>query len=282
MNASTYSYRPATAQDLPAAHALSQRLRWPHREADWALVQRTADGFVAEHEGQLVGIAFACHQGDFSSIGLVIVSDEQQGKGIGRRLMQLRLDATAPRTPILNATEAGAPLYASLGFATFDHIQQHQGCLANAPAAPVLAESRCRRLAPADYPQAIALANAASGLQRDRLLDELLPEALQVLGLERAGGLQGLALLRRFGRGLVIGPVVAPDAEAAKALIAPLLEATQGEFVRIDILADCGLADWLVAAGLACVDRAPRMARGTPPRASGTVQSFALVTQALG
>ncbi|WP_158897139.1 MULTISPECIES: GNAT family N-acetyltransferase [unclassified Pseudomonas] len=282
MNASTYSYRPATAQDLPAAHALSQRLRWPHREADWALVQRTADGFVAEHEGQLVGIAFACHQGNFSSIGLVIVSDEQQGKGIGRRLRQLCLDATAPRTPILNATEVGAPLYASLGFATFDHIQQHQGCLASAPAAPVLAESHCRRLAPADYPQAIALANAASGLQRDRLLDELLPEALQVMGLERAGELRGLALLRRFGRGLVIGPVVAPDAEAAKALIAPLLEATQGEFVRIDILADCGLADWLVAAGLACVDRAPRMARGTPPRPSGSVRSFALVTQALG
>lgn len=282
MNASTYSYRPATAEDLPAAHALSQRLRWPHREADWAMVQRTADGFVAERESQRVGIAFACHQGDFSSIGLVIVSDEHQGKGIGRRLMQLCLDATAPRTPILNATEAGAPLYASLGFVTFDHIQQHQGCLANAPTAPVLSELRCRRLAPADYPQAIALANAASGLQRRRVLDDLLPEALQVMGLEREGELQGLALLRRFGRGLVIGPVVAPDAEAAKALIALLLEATQGEFVRIDILADCGLADWLVAAGLACVDRAPRMARGTPPRPSENVRSFALVTQALG
>jgi len=282
MNASTYRYRPATAQDLPAAHGLSQRLRWPHREADWAMVQRTSEGFVAECAGQLVGIAFACHQGDFSSIGLVIVSDEHQGRGIGRRLMQLCLEATAPRTPILNATEAGAPLYASLGFETFDHIQQHQGSLATVPAAPVLPGVRCRALAPAEYPQAIALANTASGLDRGRVLGDLLPEALQVLGLERDGELQGLALLRRFGRGLLIGPVVAPDAETAKALIAPLLEATQGEFVRIDILADCGLAAWLIAAGLACVDRAPRMARGASPQASGVAQSFALVTQALG
>ena len=44
------------------------------------------------------------------TIGLVIVSDEHQGNGIGRRLMNLCVGAAAHRTPILNATAAGAPL----------------------------------------------------------------------------------------------------------------------------------------------------------------------------
>lgn len=95
-----YQYRPVTAADIPAAHALSVSLKWPHREQDWAMVQRTSEGFVAEHDDQLVGVAFTCHQGDWSSIGLVIVRDDHQGKGIGRHLMRLCLDATAPRTPI--------------------------------------------------------------------------------------------------------------------------------------------------------------------------------------
>ena len=38
-----------------------------------------------------------------------------------------------------------------------------------------------------------------------------------------------------IGRGLIIGPVVAPDAEGAKALIAHLVGLNAGKFVRIDI-----------------------------------------------
>ncbi|OSO26461.1 hypothetical protein BV361_03788 [Pseudomonas syringae pv. actinidiae] len=49
-----YHYRPVTAADIPAAHALSVHLKWPHREEDWAMVQRTSDGFVAETDGQPV------------------------------------------------------------------------------------------------------------------------------------------------------------------------------------------------------------------------------------
>ena len=97
-----------------------------------------------------------------------------------------------------------------------------------------------------------------------------------------AGQLQGVALLRRFGRGHLIGPVVAQDNEQARQLIGHLLARIPGEFVRFDILADCGLADWLESLGLACVDRAPRMVLGAPPLASATVQQFALVTQAIG
>ncbi|KPB69692.1 GNAT family N-acetyltransferase [Pseudomonas cannabina] len=277
-----YQYRPVEAADIPAAHALSVHLKWPHREEDWAMVQRTSEGFVAECDGQLVGVAFTCHQGDWSSIGLVIVSDEHQGKGIGRRLMNLCLEATAPRTPILNATELGAPLYRSLGFVDFTRIQQHQG-IAQLPETEMPSDGlQIRTLDSADHPQLIQLANAGSGLDRTVVLTDLLRDAEQAVGIEHDGHLQGVALLRRFGRGHIIGPLVAQDLGQARQMISHLLQLIPGQFVRFDILADCGLASWLESLGLPCVDRAPRMVLGTPPPANPDVQQFALVTQAIG
>ncbi|KPW30635.1 GNAT family acetyltransferase [Pseudomonas coronafaciens pv. atropurpurea] len=279
---SPYQYRPVTAADIPAAHALSVHLKWPHREEDWAMVQRTSQGFVAVCEGQLVGVAFTCHQGDWSSIGLVIVSDEHQGKGIGRRLMNLCLEATAPRTPILNATELGAPLYQSLGFVDFARIQQHQGIPDLSRQHTLGDGDQLRKLGSADHPELIRLANAGSGLDRTVVLTDLLRDADQTVGIEHDGQLQGIALLRRFGRGHIIGPVVAQTFEQAQQLISHLLRQIPDLFVRFDILADCGLAPWLESLGLPCVDRAPRMVLGTPPLISSEVQQFALVTQAIG
>ena len=47
--------RAMTAADLPAAHALSTEMRWPHRPVDWELALRHAEGLVAERDGQIVG-----------------------------------------------------------------------------------------------------------------------------------------------------------------------------------------------------------------------------------
>jgi len=277
-----YVYRTVTAADMPAAHALSVHLKWPHREEDWAMVQRTSEGFVAEHDGALVGVAFACHQGAYSSIGLVIVSDQHQCKGIGRHLMNLCLDAVAPRTPILNATESGAPLYASMGFVDFARIQQHQGVPQTLAPVPLIEHSHCRVLSLAEYPKVIELANAGSGLDRTVVLNDLLPTAEHVVGIEVHGQLEGCALLRRFGRGHIIGPVVARNQEQARQLITHLLRLIPGAFVRFDIPTACGLADWLESLGLPCVDKAPRMVLGVQPQPSGGITQFALVTQAIG
>lgn len=279
---SPYLYRPMTAADIEAAHGLSVRLKWPHRLEDWTMLQRTAQGFVVEDNGVLIGSAFACHQGAFSSIGLVIVSDEYQGKGIGRQLMGLALEAATPRTPILNATLAGAPLYASMGFVEFGQIQQHQGLALEPTLEPLASGEICRGLTDSDHAALLKLAKAGSGLDRRDVLEYLLPEAEHGVGIEHDGKLQGFALLRPFGRGRAIGPVVAQNTRQAEQLIARLLATIPGEFVRIDIPADCGLAPWLESVGLKQVDRVAQMARGPAPMPSDGVQQFALVTQAIG
>ena len=275
-----YVYRPMTEADLPAAHALSVQLKWPHRLEDWAMLQRVSDGFVVMDGERLIGSAFACPQGDYATIGLVIVSNDYQGQGIGRRLMEKALAACDSRTPVLNATLAGAPLYASQGFVEFGRVQQHQGQARVPELAELATGESCRTLSAEDHTTLLALAKAASGMDRREVLRDLQVE--HAVGIERDGRLRGFGLLRPFGRGRCIGPVVAENIEQAKYLIATLLAQVPDTFVRIDIPVACGLSDWLEQAGLKNIDTVTQMALGTPPQASHGVHPFALITQAIG
>lgn len=277
-----YTYRPMRSADVAAAHALSVQLKWPHRLEDWAMLQRVSKGFVAEDEGRLIGTAFTCPQGDYATIGLVIVSDEYQGQGIGRKLMELALHACGSQTAMLNATLAGAPLYISQGFVDFGHIQQHQGNVLPPALTDLPSGEHLRRLTEADRNDLVELANAGSGLDRHAVLNDLFDSVEDVVGIEREGQLRGFALLRSFGRGRYIGPVVAENPEQAKHLIAVLLAQVPEAFVRMDITPNSDLGPWLEAAGLKQVDTVAQMVRGTPPQASGGIHQYALVTQAIG
>lgn len=275
------TYRPMTEHDLPAAHALSQAVRWPHRLEDWQFVHRLGIGFVAEAEGVPVGTALCWMQGArHGSLGMIIVSAAHQGKGIGRKLMQLVLEALGGRCILLQATAAGQPLYESLGFQATGTLHQHQGMLA-AVAPVALAPGETIRPARAgDLDHIIALAKRASGMARDALLAQL-ADVAEAAVLERGGELAGFSIMRRFGRGHAIGPLVAPDGERAKALVAYWAGAYAGAFVRVDVTAASGLSDWLTQAGLAQVDSAVSMARNGVPAQDPAVQQFAIISQAL-
>ncbi|RMQ42222.1 GCN5-related N-acetyltransferase [Pseudomonas cichorii] len=277
-----YEYRPMTADDVGHAHNLSLDLKWPHRLEDWAMLQRVAQGFVAIHNGRLIGSAFACHQGDYSTIGLVIVSDDYQGKGVGRKLMEMAVGSVAPRTAILNATLAGAPLYAKMGFVSFGEIEQRQGQAQLPPPTALKTGEHCRSLTDADKPHLLKLANAGSGLDRTVTLGDVLNNVEHAVGIERDGQLQAFAVMRPFGRGLCIGPVIAQDVEQARHMIEQLLAKVPYAFVRIDIPVDSGLPQWLEEAGLKRVDNVTCMSMGAVPQPSQGVRQFALITQAIG
>lgn len=282
LHTSACIYRPMTQADLPAAHGLSSQLDWPHRLEDWGLLHRVFKGFVATVDDRLIGTAFACPQGNFATIGLVVVNPDFQGQGIGRLLMELALDACQPGTPILNASVAGAPLYLSQGFAEFGTVEQRQG-LARAVALEPLAEhEHLRVLCEQDQVRQLALANAGSGLDRSALFAQLHDTVEHTAGIETDGQLQAFALLRRAGRGHCIGPVIAQNTRQARHLITTLLAQIPNQFVRIDVPMDSGLCEWLTLAGLEPVDRVTQMALGSPPQPNPLVRQFALVSQAIG
>jgi len=267
--------------DIAAAHALSQAVRWPHRAEDWQFVLRVGSGWVAEQDGAVIGTGLSWKQGDHhASLGMIIVSPERHGKGIGRELMRRVLEELGDRCTLLNATAAGQPLYERMGFVPIGTLCQHQGSMAAIPAVVPAGGARVRPAAPQDLPAIIALANRATGMARDALVRELAGIA-EVSVLERDGALGGFSIMRQFGRGRVIGPLVAPDADDAKALVAHWSDAYAGTFVRIDIDDASGLGPWLEQAGLARIDTAVIMARNGTPRRDADVTQFAIINQAL-
>jgi len=225
------TYRPFAAKDVRAAHALSTSIKWPHRLEDWQFVADAGVGFVAEEGEQLIGTTHAWKFGaDRATIEMVIVGPNQQGRGVGRKLMDLLLDALGGRAVFLHATPAGKPLYEKLGFHECGWLDQHQGVVSDPPAIELMENERLRLAEADDTGKLIHLASSTSGFDRSALLPELMKIADTVV-LERQGEILGFSMFRAFGRGHVIGPVVAldtTDLSRAKALIAHWLTLHKG------------------------------------------------------
>lgn len=275
--------RAMTADDLPHAHALSAELRWPHRLVDWEQVFAHSEGLVAERDGKIVATAQRWLWGErHATIGLVIVSPACQGRRIGRRLMSALLDGLDGYSVLLQATAEGRGLYERLGFVRIGEIRQHQGV---AQPTPLVALPPGWRLRPAglnEEPTLCELDAGARGMPRPALISDLLAQADACVVLDHEGSAQGFAMLRRFGRGYAIGPVVAPDAQGAKALISYLAGMNAGHFTRIDIDFDSGLTEWLEDIGLLRVDSPTTMLRGASlEHAPDAPTLFAIVTQAV-
>jgi GNAT superfamily N-acetyltransferase len=268
--------------DLADALKLTQAERWSHRMEDWQFHHSLGLGWAAcDSGGKLLGTASWWPYGDeFATVGLVLVSQEHQGQGIGRKLMNAIIDEAGSRTLQLIATPAGLTLYQRCGFRELHAIGQHQGTPAEIPAAQVPPGTELRPAAHGDLALLSELDAAAFGANRRKLISAVLESGTGVLAVS-GGQPTGFALARQSGRGTVIGPVVAPDESLAIALIAHQLTATSG-FARVDIPADAvKLARWLEAAGLACVDRVTVMRRGHMLTPSPRGRVFALASQAL-
>jgi predicted N-acetyltransferase YhbS len=278
--------RPMTAADLDAAHALSAEMRWPHRPADWEQAFRHAEGFVAERDGQTLGTALRFRWGPrHATLGLIIVTAAAQGRRIGHRLMTALLDGLDDCHLLLHATLEGRGLYERLGFERTGEVRQHQGTALPAPLVALRAGWRLRPAGSSDGPALRALDAQARGMPRDALIDELVAGAEAAVVLDDGGAARGFGLLRRFGRGYAIGPVVAPDLDGARALIAHLTGLNAGRFTRIDIDAASGLAEWVESLGLARVDAPVTMQRGrtaADDAGPGAPKLSAIVTQAIG
>lgn len=253
------TYRAFEARDVAAAYRLSTDVRWPHRAEDWDFVSNVGEGFVAEDASGVLGTALCWKYGSgTASLGMVIVSPAQQGRGIGRKLMELLLETLGPRVTMLHATPAGQPLYERLGFEKTGTLHQHQGAAFRVPAIRLAPDETLRPVEPRDTRRLIELASRAGGLDRSAVLPALL-EIAEGVALERDGALVGFALFRPFGRGHAIGPVVAlesPEGAAtrAKALISYWLAKNSGSFTRIDTPDEAGLSSWLEEIGLPRVD----------------------------
>lgn len=231
----------------------------------------------------MIGVALQWGFGlDAGTVGMVMVARECRGKGIGRALMEALIAQSAPRALMLNATVEGQGLYEKLGFTPMGLVHQHQGHLREGATLPPAPTVPLRRALPADHAALCALDAAAFGADRSVLILQLLAEGKTWL-VDGAAGPLGFAIQRVFGRGTMIGPVVAPTEDEAIALVAVAAQAAPAGLMRVDIQASAErLACWLAMAGFPAVDRVTVMLRGRWPATKKSAQRFGLALQAVG
>ncbi len=261
---------------IPGAVALSRAENWPHRAEDWGLIHGLSQGLVALAEGEVAGTGMATIFGRVGMLNMIIVGAKLRGRGLGRRLMEGVMALATPDEWRLVATNDGLPLYRKLGFVETGEVLQYQGILAQ-----IAATGSVDWAGTEDLAELAALDQAATGADRTALLAALL-DAGEIAVTRQNGSIAGYAARRSFGRGEVVGPVVARDLGIAKDLLLQLFSDRAGYFMRVDTTADCGLSDWLEAQGLAHVGGGIAMSKGARALPPTDFHRFALAAQALG
>ena len=198
---------------------------WTWTPAQWEMMLALGPGYGAFDSSGLVGTALTTPYPEMQAISGVLVASWAERRGIGTRLMARTLEVGPS---VLYATAMGEPLYARLGFHPVGASVSYRGVFTGS------APGVSRPGTPSDVPVLAGLDREVSGYTRpvlwDRLLDPSSP--YDVLVSDSA-----VVATRPNPTGVTIGPLIAPDAAAACALLA---DVTAG---RGDVRVDTGSAD---------------------------------------
>lgn len=274
-------------------HALSVSVGWPHRESDWKMLLELGQGLAAVDEiGRVVGSVMWLRYGaDFAMVCMLITLPRLQEQGAGRWLMERAHELNRGVVFGLTATREAKRLYRSLGYGYEQKILRCQGEASPDVLAPGRAmtsariEGSVRPLTAGDRNSLLRLDRAAIGHDRSAVLETLLP-ASQGYVLVRNEEIVAFALCRPFGRGHVIGPVVAATEDDAIAVSCQHVEAYAGSFLRADTPAcNTAFTNFLVANGMQIHDSATSMGLGRAPYmpvVPGGPRRITLASHALG
>lgn len=246
----------ATLPDLDALARLRAELGW-HRSDPLLRGVMTWDGgriFVLRAGALIPAHGATAHEpaattsaiaaGPIGVIGNVAVRPEFQRRGLGRLLMTHALDwqrSQGVRSVWLDATPSGRPLYRQLGFTDISPSWYVHAPLRNIrlERLAALADGYAATQAPpAELPSIAALDGEAFGGDRMGLLRALLSQAECALYVATAsdGAARtplGYALTRRTeqpGKGIRLGPMVAPHDAVAAALTLAVVAAELRHF----------------------------------------------------
>ncbi|PRD43583.1 GNAT family N-acetyltransferase [Phyllobacterium phragmitis] len=275
--------------NLEQLHQLSVSVRWPHRAEDWQLLRTVGRGVVAlDTIDRVLGSAMWFPFGEtVATIGMVITSPRLQENGTAQWLVQHILERCGEREMRVNAPPNVRRFFNSLGFSQTRSVSQFQGHVSLKPAHKELPSTNdLRELSADDLEAMVGLDALAFGGERAQLLAQLLKEG-KGFGIFNSDVLRGFALFRHFGRGGVIGPIVAFTESEAVALVAKHMEKRGRQFLRVDTPVSGGpFAEFLTASGLEPVGNVVTMVRSPAANDSAAFtdhpRTFGLTSHTLG
>lgn len=275
---------PTDVSKRPLLHELTVSVFWPHRDHDLDLFLSLGQGYIAlDAIGRPLGSSMYFPMGDdFAMFGMMVTTPRLQAMGAGRRLLREIMRDCEGRDLRLSATRSGYRLYEAAGFDPVGTIWQQQGIARPFRLPSPVAGLDLRPMNSADRDVIHALDAHAYGAARTVVLDALLGHSTGMV-VERGGAICGYALMRKFGKGMVIGPVVAEDDAMAMQLVAPLIQACEGQFTRLDTPQQSEqFKAFLSAAGMGVFDTVTEMYIGKQRRATEGPLVYGLAAHSLG
>ena len=252
-------------QDLPGCLELSEAAHWNQNAADWRLMLEIGRGYgLSLADGALAASTITLPYGAaFAWVSMVLVLPDYRRRGYATRLLRRALEdlSAERRAAVLDATPAGHQVYMEQGFR--DTWGFKRFALDTRKTSSFVDAAGVRPLEARDWSRIGALDAEAFGADRTRLLKALairLPAAGLVC--ERAGEVTGFLLGRDGREACQLGPLVAREAQSARALLDSAL-AKVAPPVYLDLVdRERALADWLEARGFAFQRPFTRMVHG--------------------
>jgi hypothetical protein len=183
------------------------------------------DGWLlAEREGVVVGVGGAVDYGPFAYVGLVGVHPREQRRGIGMALMErllVWLDSRGCPVVLLDASDAGAPLYHRLGFVEDDQTAVYRRERAEPFTAAGVAGVEVRPFTLDDLPAVAAFDAPRFGADRASIFTAFLDRypVRSFVACDASGAVTGYLIAQPT----TLGPWSAATPEAAAALLAHAL-----------------------------------------------------------
>ncbi len=226
-------------------------------------------GVVAEHDGEIVGMAWVHVRGPVATIGPVAVEPRAQGQGIGRQLVERCIERSGARVPQVrlvhesyNAASLG--LYLRLGFRVVAPLVELELGRGNRLAAVAPSGANLRLATDADRTRLVERDSRAFGAPRPQSVELYLRRG-RALVAERGNALAGYAFGIGFGTLGYLGSASADDAGILLELLASLAGEVRGERTALHMLVpatDRKLVDGLLGVGFRVFRACHYMVRG--------------------
>jgi GNAT superfamily N-acetyltransferase len=294
--------------DVAGGLALSDAAGWNQNADDWSFFIAAGAAFgMRDDRGTLVATAAALpYDAATGWISMVLVAAAQRHRGIASQLVDACVASLrgSGRTPVLDATPAGAAVYAKIGFAAGFAFERWEGEVARHELGN--ASGEVARHEPGNAGGEIACHERGSAEDEARGIDARAPDAEALIDLDRrAGGVDrtplwraflarpetrawlaprgdGFALRRAGRRAAQIGPVIAADAAVAIDLVGAALAGVAGR-VFIDVPVHCTeITNELARRGFTQQRAFVRMALGDARAAAARDRVFALAGPEFG
>jgi ribosomal protein S18 acetylase RimI-like enzyme len=277
--------RTFTKEDITFALTRTARESWDNTAAFFEIcLTHDPDGcFIAEIEGQRVGMATTTRYARTGWVGNLIILPEHRRRGLGEKLMRhamAHLTRQGVGTLRLEADPPGVKLYRRLGFVEqFDspRFMLHTGSehhTSGGKAEPLTAD---------DLPAATGFDAECFGDDRARLLRLLFETSGTSFILRHGDRTRGYVMTQPSSLGTRIGPWVATDPDAARELLRSTLANLESTTVVLGVPeTNRSAVELLISAGFRPAGSCLRMRWGEPAGGENLHTIFAIANGAMG